>query len=191
MQELSQALIAMNTLKQSLHRTSSSDLSISGRLSHEQFPIHWTIFRYESDETLVFYQADSAVIVHSILPVNQTQALHPLPYDPPANDDEETKKSVWKEQIYVAAWNGLVLGYPPHFVKSYCVDFHTPLELEYKNEEYEKALADHEQFLLNSYFFSEKKHFRRIQSPEIQFGYNKPLEKPLLLRLIEFVNENL
>jgi len=32
-----------------------------------------------------------------------------------------------KLQIYYAWWNGYILGYPEHFIDSYCLSFHNDL----------------------------------------------------------------
>lgn len=40
----------------------------------------------------------------------------------------------WSRQIFFSWWNGYVLGYPQHFINSYCETFHNGLELEEKRQ---------------------------------------------------------
>jgi len=38
----------------------------------------------------------------------------------------------WSRQIFYAWWNGFVLGYPEHFINSYCESFHNGLDVDEK-----------------------------------------------------------
>lgn len=171
-QELSQQLVAMHAAWR----------------DSETFPFRWAVFKYFNDETLVVYHRDAAIRVHALLPVNQTQALHPAPYEPPAGASERQREDFHREQIYNAAWNGLMLGYPSFFVLRYCEEFHNPLDVVLKEEEYQKALRDYQNFLKQSRFFKSKNHFKKLDNAEMQFGFHRPIDKKLLLHFIEQVN---
>jgi hypothetical protein len=56
-----------------------------------------------------------------------------------------------REQIFNAAWNGLILGYPARFVKSYCETFHNDLNVEEKRDIYVIAKREIELFLKEKY----------------------------------------
>jgi hypothetical protein len=175
----------MNAAVKSDSPSSSSTLS----LSKDPFSVQHTIFTYEKDETLIFYSKQSSFLVSALLPKNQTQALHPLPYEL-SNDASETEKtSNWKEQIYVAAWNGLVLGYPRYFVERYCEEFHNSLPKEEKEKEIRNAENDFIHFQEKYNYYHSSKHFQKLTSPEIQFGFNNPIAKSHLKELIEVINQ--
>jgi hypothetical protein len=191
-------LVAFQRIKQeiggSIIPISSSSSSSSNnreaeftRLLRKSFSYNWEVFKYFNDETLVVYHQEASYLVHSLLPLNQTQALHPGPYDPPSDASEREKGVIYREQVYNAAWNGLTLGYPPFFVQRYCEDFHGPLEAEKKEEEYQKALKDFESFLTSH----GKKGMKKIEGMEVHFGYHRAIEKDLLLYFIEEVNKKL
>lgn len=97
----------------------------------ESFPIDYTVFAYENEETVVFYRRTRRYLVDMLRPQQQAQALHLLPY---VDATSPAKESVWREQVYNAAWNGFVLGYPTHFITSYCQDFPNDLSVEEKLE---------------------------------------------------------
>ena len=73
----------------------------------------------------------------NLLPRFTAQALHPMPFP-----DSKTLDKDYTEQIYNAAWNGLLLGYPSRFVQSYCEDFHNDLSKSMKKNIYSRAKKD-------------------------------------------------
>lgn len=95
---------------------------------------------------MVIYRNASAYVAENILPRGTAQALHPMPFPDTSRLDED-----YQEQIYNAAWNGLLLGYPPRFVSSYCKTFHNDLPEDLKDEIYHKAHKDLQEFLKSKY----------------------------------------
>ena len=87
---------------------------------------------------MIIYRSSSKYLAHSLLPLKQAQALHPAPYPDEVGRPSELD-SDWKKQIYYAWWNGFILGYPEHFVDSYCETFHNGLGLEDKQKEITRA----------------------------------------------------
>lgn len=124
-------------------------------------PLDYKVFTYLHDETLVLYRKEHGVLMESIKPAMTAQALHPMPFP-----DEDNLITSWREQIYNAAWNGFVLGYPEHFVRSYCEDFSNGLDVEDKRGEYQQAKADVAKHL--------KKMIKK-EKVEIAMGLTAPL----------------
>ena len=73
----------------------------------------------------------------------QAQALHIAPY-PDSNESDPIKtRQVYREQIYNSWWNGYLLGYPEHFIDSYCFTFYNEqMSLEEKQEQVRLAKRD-------------------------------------------------
>lgn len=95
----------------------------------DEFPIDYIVFKHHQDETLLFYHKSHQFLMNSLLPYHEAQALHPLPYvdhslatssDP---DDQAEYEHTSYDQIYNAAWNGFILGYPERFIQYYCEEF--------------------------------------------------------------------
>eukprot|EP01038_Epipyxis_sp_PR26KG_P012335 gene12335-16544_t len=103
----------------------------------DKLPIDYVIFKYKTDESLIIYRKNRKEYVDALVPHNEAQALHPLPYP---NREDPTPD--YKLQIYNAYWNGYVLGYPEFFIVSYCETFHGPLSLELKRVELSRARRD-------------------------------------------------
>ena len=129
-------------------------------LMGDKFDIDYRIHEYRESETLIFYRRHRSYLVDYLLPVNQSQALHPMPYP-----DSDNPAPDWEKQIYNSWWNGYVLGYPSRFVDSYCESFHNGLELENKKIQINKAKND------------VKKHFihHKKEAVEIKYGLDKPV----------------
>ena len=106
----------------------------------------YVIQKFRDYETIIFYRPSQSYVVENILPRGTAQALHPMPFPSQdrLNDDH-------KEQIYNAAWNGLLLGYPERFVTSYCSSFHNDLSTQEKMKQFQKAKYDLGQFLKNQH----------------------------------------
>lgn len=119
---------------------SSNIISFKALLGSE-FEFDYRINIYKDAETLIIYRKTREYLVNSLIPFNQSQALHPMPY--PNNDNPLPD---WKLQIYNAWWNGYVLGYPERFIDSYCQSFHNGLDLELKNIEIKNAKKDVKRF---------------------------------------------
>ena len=86
----------------------------------------------------MFYRTNRTYIADGLLPRNQSQALHPLPYP----DDKNREL-----QIYYAWWNGVLLGYPERFVDTYCYDFHNELSKPERLIQMRKAKEDFEVYM--------------------------------------------
>lgn len=125
-----------------------------------KFDVDYRIHEYRESETLIFYRRSRSYLVDYLLPFNQSQALHPMPYP-----DSDNPTPDWEEQIYNSWWNGYVLGYPGRFVDSYCESFHNGLEIEGKIFQINKAKHD------------VKKHFidNHKEPVEIKYGLDKPV----------------
>lgn len=122
--------------------------------------LSYETFRYRNDETLIIYRTDRKYLVDNLLPHQQAQALHPVPYP----DDSRLLQDE-REQIYNSAWNGFVLGYPGFFVESYCESFHNGLSLEEKRKQL--ALAEHH--------FQQKMLQGKHPKPAIKLGSIDPI----------------
>jgi len=73
----------------------------------------------------------------------------------------------WSRQIFYSWWNGFVLGYPEHFINSYCESFHNGLDVEEKRQW--SAIAQKHV----------KRYFARanLTRPAIAFGLAQPLSR--------------
>ena len=73
----------------------------------------------EEYRTLLISRRAAAVLGGLLRPSGQAQALHLLPFpdDPEFVGDTEL---VYRQQVFNSWWNGLILGYPVHFIRSYC-----------------------------------------------------------------------
>ncbi len=98
-------------------------------------------FTYGKDQSLIIYRSSRKYIAHSLAPFGQAQALHPAPYPDPEGRPNDLEAD-WRLQIYYAWWNGYILGYPEHFVDSYCETFHNGLGSDDKVEEMRRAKTD-------------------------------------------------
>lgn len=96
-------------------------------------------------------------------PHREAQALHLLPYVDRARGDVEEQ---WREQVYNAAWNGHVLGYPSRFVASYCDDFPNDLPLEEKRRVFDQAKRN----------FAEHVRIQGVEAPAIRLGHDQPVD---------------
>ena len=108
----------------------------------DAFDVQYTKYKYQQDESLVIYRTNRAYVADSLIPVNASQALHPLPYP-----DAVNPKPDWEAQIYNAWWNGYMLGYPERFVETYCEAFHNGLPLQDKIVQMRRAKANALEFL--------------------------------------------
>ena len=81
----------------------------------------------------------------------------------------------WSRQIFFSWWNGYVLGYPQHFINSYCETFHNGLELEEKRQWSAIARRHVEKF------------FRRenLSRPFIRAGLVEPLAPEWMDRILD------
>lgn len=135
--------------------------------NENKLDLQYQVWKYKNGEkvfdTLVIYRNASAYIAENILPRGTAQALHPMPFPDTSRLDEDHR-----EQIYNAAWNGLLLGYPPRFVTSYCKAFQNDLPEDVKNEIYQKAHDELKVFLKTTYG-------KTIKS--IQLGNDVPVSK--------------
>lgn len=188
-QELSQALLLLHSLKAEVKKL-PSPLTPHDRLI-KSLNLETATFVYRADETLVFYHKDALPLVRALLPKNVTQALHPLPYELAEDASEAEKEKNWKEQIFNAAWNGLILGYPHYFIQRYCEEYHNPLTSEVKALMFEKALKRFHKFIEKTGFYEPNHHFKYLEKPEIQFGFHSPMNKFLLNLLIHRVTQAL
>jgi hypothetical protein len=100
------------------------------------FDVEYKTFKYRADESLVFYRTNRTYVADSLIPIYESQALHPIPYPNDANPRLD-----WNMQIYNAWWNGYMLGYPERFVTMYCESFHNGLTLEEKRVQTRLARA--------------------------------------------------
>jgi hypothetical protein len=126
----------------------------------DKFDIDYRVHEYRDSETLILYRRHRSYLVDYLLPFNQSQALHPMPY--PDNDNPLPD---WQKQIYNSWWNGYVLGYPSRFIDSYCESFHNGLDYEDKKIQINKAKI------------AVKKHFNdnHRAAVEIKYGLDKPV----------------
>lgn len=113
------------------------------------FDIAYRIQKYKKYDTLVLYRTETAYIADNILPRGTAQALHPMPFP-----DTSRLVQDHRLQIYNAAWNGLILGYPSRFVLSYCKDFHNDLPGAEKEQIYQTAKRELETLLRDKYGMS-------------------------------------
>jgi hypothetical protein len=83
----------------------------------------------QKDETLLISRKDTAHIPDLLRPKGTAQALHIVPYPSEAGDNPSPNamQEILEKQIFNSYWNGVVLGYPEHFIDSYCRSFHTSL----------------------------------------------------------------
>lgn len=114
--------------------------------------------------------------MESLLPFYQAQALHPLPY---VNHQEANSTALlesYREQIYFAAWNGLLLGYPERFVQYYCEDFHhNELSREEKSLIFRNVKDE-----ITAYFYAHE-----MTPYEIHYGYIPVSQKEVWLQRVE------
>lgn len=129
-------------------------ISQAKKVFGDKIDIEYETFIYGKDESLVIYRSSSKYLAHSLLPFRQAQALHPAPYPDEVGRPNELE-SDWKKQIYYAWWNGYILGYPDHFIDSYCESFHNGLGLDDKLKEVAKAKR------VTSLYFSELDSYNR------------------------------
>lgn len=116
--------------KHPLVRELSTAIVKSKLLLGDQLDVEFRIAKYSRDETLVFYRKSREYIYESLLPQHQAQALHPAPYPDSKNPRPDEEK-----QIFYAWWNGFVLGYPEHFIDSYCRSFHNGLTEDERDQQ--------------------------------------------------------
>lgn len=131
------------------------------QLLGDALEVNYQIMRYGNDETVAFYRNNRQYLLDGLIPRGQAQALHPAPYP-----REETLTADWRAQIYNAAWNGFVLGYPEYFISNYCETFHNDLPLAEKRQQFELARKEVELYL-------EREHGERIY--RIQMGLDEPI----------------
>lgn len=109
----------------------------------EQSAVGMRVFTYRRDKTLLLYNKQREYLVHALAPKHQSQGLHPVPYPDESAGDTEQLQEEYRLQVYNSFWNGYVLGYPLHFVTTYCEDFHNPLTRDRKrriaNEAHEEV----------------------------------------------------
>lgn len=110
------------------------------------YDIAYRVQKYKKYDTLVLFRTDTTYIADNILPRGTAQALHPMPFPDKSRLTEDHRL-----QIYYAAWNGLILGYPSRFVLSYCKDFHNDLPKDEKETIYRTAKQELEVFLKDKY----------------------------------------
>jgi hypothetical protein len=149
-------------------------LSISSTTNQTHFPIEHILFPFRKDYTLLFYRANRMYLKNAILPSHIAQALHPMPFPEDEPDiHSPNRKRLYEEQIYNAAWNGLILGYPEYFVTSYCESFHhNGLSQEERLDQFQQAKRNYEKFI-----HSELKLRKRIQ---IEMGLDTPISSDQL-----------
>ncbi len=121
---------------------STGVLMASRTLGSEASGLDYRVFRYEKLETLLLFRTSRTYVMQNLLPRGEAQALHPLPFPQTSRLEED-----YRLQIYNAAWNGLLLGYPPRFVENYCVDFHNDLSVTVKKQLYQRARGNLHRFL--------------------------------------------
>ena len=124
-----------------LVRELSSTIVAAVELMKESSQLSYRIHKYMQEETLILYRYKYEYLVDLLLPFNEAQALHIAPYADP--DDTSKHQQQYGEQIYNSYWNGYLLGYPQHFVESYCMDFHNDhIDMDTKREQVERAKKD-------------------------------------------------
>ena len=124
-----------------LVRELSSTIVAAVELSKESSQLSYRIHKYKNEETIIFYRYKYEYLVDLLLPLNEAQALHIAPYADPEDSSKHQKQ--YEEQIYNSYWNGYLLGYPQHFVESYCLDFHNDrIDMDTKKKQVEKAKKD-------------------------------------------------
>jgi hypothetical protein len=128
------------------------------------FDIAYRVQKYKKYDTLVLYRTETAYIADNILPRGTAQALHPMPFPDTSRLVEDHRL-----QIYNAAWNGLILGYPSRFVQSYCKDFHNDLPTAEKEQIYRTAKSELEALLRDKYGMN--------SIPTIKVGMVPPVHK--------------
>lgn len=99
--------------------------------------LNYRVSRFRDFETLTLYRTSREYVALNLLPRGSVQALHPMPFPDNARLQQDHQL-----QIYYAGWNGLLLGYPDRFVKSYCEEFHNDLAIDKKREIYKRAKSD-------------------------------------------------
>jgi hypothetical protein len=109
-----------------------------------EFDVDYRVHKFRHFETLVIYRRAEVHVPDNLLPRLESQALHPMPFP-----DTSRLQLDYVEQIYNAAWNGILLGYPERFVRSYCSDFHNDLPKATKLSTFMKAKADLTKLLAN------------------------------------------
>jgi hypothetical protein len=107
-----------------------------------QYDVDYRVYKFRDYETLVVYRVSEAHVADYLLPRYEAQALHPMPFPDTSRLEQDNK-----EQIYNSAWNGILLGYPERFVRSYCEDFHNDLSKAVKANTFVKAKVDITRFL--------------------------------------------
>ena len=111
--------------------------------------LSYRINKYQSDETLIFYRKNREYLVDQLRPLgNAAQALHIAPYADPHDSSKHPKQ--YREQIYNSWWNGYLLGYPEHFIDSYCYDFRNEhISASEKREQVDMARTDVKAYFSN------------------------------------------
>lgn len=94
---------------------------------------------YHEDRTLVLYRTQRPYLKSLLMPQNEAQALHIVPYP---NHVAAGTREAHRQQVYNSWWNGRILGYPEAFVRSYCSSMHVDLTDEEKQREMTRAQRD-------------------------------------------------
>lgn len=116
---------------------------VAAKAANEVWEVDYMVFRHDTQETLVLYRSNRRYLVDLLRPFHEAQALHLLP----TVDDQDDPVPTWRDQVYNAAWNGHVLGYPSHFISSYCEDFPNDLSVGEKQEIFLQAKDDFADFM--------------------------------------------
>lgn len=146
-----------------LVRELSQAIVATKNLLGDALDVKYEVFKYNKDESLIIYRTNRTWVADNLAPCcKQAQALHPLPYPDTSRLFEDNKL-----QIYYAAWNGLLLGYPDYFVESYCETFHNSLDVTEKKRQFREGKKAFEKQLA----LIKKEKFL------IQMGLEKPIDE--------------
>jgi len=130
-------------------------------LAGARLGVHVGVHEYHDDRTLVFSRSRRTYLKNMLLPRGEAQALHIVPYP---NHVTEGTKEARRQQVYNSWWNGIVLGYPESFVRSYCNGMHVDLTDAEKRTVMNLAK--------NELAYKVKMDLDRPNLPPIQIGYD-------------------
>ena len=125
------------------------------------FEIDYRINRYGNEETLVLYHKNHEDLAAALLPLNQAQALHIVPY--PENLSADGNRNIYEAQVYNSWWNGHLLGYPESFIDQYCLSLQSNISRAEKELQIEKARDDW------------TVHAKNLKPVQIRQGLNPPV----------------
>ena len=97
-----------------------SSLVVTSLRHRPELDLHVSENSYREEyHTLLISRRAAAVLGGLLRPPGKAQALHLLPFPDDPDFSGDTEK-IYRHQVFNSWWNGLILGYPVHFIRTYC-----------------------------------------------------------------------